>query len=71
MSPSKLAGVPKLDVLIKEARALGMQVGKLRRTGEWKVRTPDGHWLKLNARREDAPQVLIKVIRSARKEAAK
>lgn len=66
---SKREGAPKLAEALKEAERLGLRVERLNRTGEWKISTPWGGVIKANARKKDAPEILLKAIRQQRQRA--
>jgi hypothetical protein len=64
------AGVPKLADALRRAAALGLRVENVNRTGEVRVWGVDGVPVTSNARKKDASQALLGVIRAAENGAA-
>lgn len=56
-------GVPKLKDALKRAKLAGLRVELVNSTGEVRVGGLPGDFITLNARKKDAPYVLITMIK--------
>ena len=63
-----MSAIPSLRIAIRLAERLGLEVRQRRRTGELIVRDPGGAFLSINARRADAPRVLVTLLRRVKAE---